>query len=59
MSSEIPEKLSVHSVHFRNTEGAGGGELYLGGTNPAHYEGELNYVQSLDEATYWMIKMNR
>jgi len=40
----------------RNEESGNGGELFLGGVNHAHYEGELHYVPIVD-GPFWQIKM--
>ncbi len=42
---------------YRNSEsGERGGELFLGGTNPTHYEGSLKYIP-VEDNSYWTVKM--
>ncbi|VVC88086.1 unnamed protein product [Leptidea sinapis] len=41
----------------RNTSAAQGGELILGGSDPAHYEGSFTYVP-LTRDTYWQFHMD-
>ena len=40
----------------RNQDDPVGGELILGGSDPAYYEGEMHYVD-LSKATYWQVSM--
>lgn len=42
----------------RNTEGAQGGELVLGGVDPAHYVGKHTYVP-LTRKGYWQFAMDQ
>ena len=44
--------------YFRDdATGVLGGELILGGTDPAHYSGNLEYIPLVNE-TYWLFMMN-
>ena len=45
-------------VVFRNEKGKLGGELLLGGTDPAHYIGDLGFVP-LSQQTYWQFQVDR
>ncbi len=42
---------------YRDVNGTTGGELLLGGADPNHYSGALNYI-NLSNKTYWEFKMD-
>lgn len=55
----VTQKLvpsSVFSFYLGKTDGATG-ELTMGGTDPAHYSGDITYVP-LKAATYWEITLD-
>lgn len=45
-------------VALRDPSAAQGGEIILGGSDPAHYRGNLTYVP-LSKATYWQFRMEK
>ena len=36
-----------------------GGELVLGGSDPAHYSGNFHYVDVIDDSGYWQIHIDK
>lgn len=49
--------ISLWCHYYRDENGTLGGELALGGTDPSHYSGTVNYVP-LSQKTYWQFKMD-
>nr|QSX72298.1 cathepsin D [Halisarca dujardinii] len=58
MIAESLVDKAMFSFYLDRTEGAKvGGELLLGGTDPAHYTGNFTFAP-LTHATYWQFKMD-
>lgn len=51
------ERSVVLCLSYRNEEGKPGGELILGGSDPAHYKGNFTYVP-VTKKGYWQFKMD-
>ena len=49
--------LYHHTLTYRDPMTEDGGELTLGGTNPAHYHAPFYYVP-LSDTTYWQFDMS-